>query len=69
MQQARAAFQAVLDGATGVLPPAVAGASIGLVNGAGNLGGTVGPYFFGYIRELTGSFTTAPGGISLIVAS
>jgi MFS family permease len=56
---------------TEVLPPAVAGVGIGLVNGAGNLGGTVGPYFFGYIRELTGSFTIAltMAGISLIIAS
>jgi len=39
-----------------------------LVNGAGNLGCTVGPYIFGYIRELIGSFTTALtiDGISLI---
>jgi MFS family permease len=56
---------------TEVLPPAVAGVGIGLVNGAGNLGGTVGPYFFGYIRELTGSFTMAltTAGISLIIGS
>jgi cyanate permease len=56
---------------TEVLPPAVAGVGIGLVNGAGNLGGTVGPYFFGYIRDLTGSFTVAltVGGISLIIGS
>jgi sugar phosphate permease len=56
---------------TEVLPPAVAGVGIGLVNGAGNLGGTVGPYFFGYIRDLTGSFTLAltVGGISLIIGS
>jgi MFS family permease len=42
---------------TEVLPPAVAGVGIGLINGAGNLGGTVGPYFFGAVRDLTGSFT------------
>jgi nitrate/nitrite transporter NarK len=56
---------------TEVLPPAVSGVGIGLVNGAGNLGGTVGPFFFGYIRELTGSFTLAliVGGISLIIGS
>lgn len=56
---------------TEVLPPAVAGVGIGLVNGAGNLGGTVGPYFFGFVREWTGSFTLAltAGGISLIVGS
>lgn len=56
---------------TEVLPPAVAGVGIGLINGAGNLGGTVGPWFFGRMREMTGSFTLAltVGGISLIVGS
>jgi MFS family permease len=56
---------------TEVLPPAVAGVGIGLVNGAGNLGGTVGPYFFGFVREWTGSFALAltAGGISLILGS
>lgn len=56
---------------TEVLPVSVAGVGIGLINGAGNLGGTVGPYFFGYIRSATGSFTLAltVGGISLILGS
>ena len=56
---------------TEVLPPAVAGVGIGVINGAGNLGGTVGPYFFGYVRGVTGSFTLAltAGGISLILGS
>lgn len=56
---------------TEVLPTAVAGVGIGLINGAGNLGGTVGPYFFGYIRGVTGSFALAlsVGGISLILGS
>jgi nitrate/nitrite transporter NarK len=56
---------------TEVLPPTVAGVGIGIVNGAGNLGGTVGPYFFGFVRELTGSFNLAlaVGGLSLILAS
>lgn len=54
-----------------VLPPAVAGAGIGLINGAGNLGGTVGPWFFGVVRDTTGSFDVAltVGGIFLIGAS
>lgn len=53
------------------LPPAVAGVGIGLINGAGNLGGTVGPYFFGAVRDATGSFSVAltVGGISLILGS
>jgi MFS family permease len=56
---------------TEALPPTVAGVGIGIVNGAGNLGGTVGPYFFGFVRELTGSFNLAlaVGGLSLILAS
>jgi nitrate/nitrite transporter NarK len=56
---------------TEVLPPAVVGVGIGLINGAGNLGGTVGPYFFGYVRTVTGSFTLAltVGGLSLILGS
>jgi sugar phosphate permease len=54
-----------------ILPVVVAGVGIGLINGAGNLGGTVGPYFFGYLRTATGSFSTAllVGGLSLIAAS
>jgi MFS family permease len=54
-----------------VLPPAVAGVGIGLINGTGNLGGTVGPYFFGAVRDATGSFTLALtiAGISLILGS
>ncbi len=56
---------------TEVLPPAVAGVGIGLINGAGNLGGTVGPWFFGVAKQWTGSFTLAltAGGISLILGS
>lgn len=53
------------------LPPAVAGVGIGLINGTGNLGGTVGPYFFGTVRDATGSFSLAltVAGISLILGS
>jgi MFS family permease len=56
---------------TEVLPPAVAGVGIGLINGAGNLGGTAGPWFFGVVRDTTGSFTLAltVAGVSLIVGS
>ena len=54
-----------------VLPISVAGVGIGLINGAGNLGGTVGPIVFGYVRDTTGSFNAAltAGGIALIGAS
>jgi MFS family permease len=56
---------------TEVLPPSVAGVGIGLINGAGNLGGTAGPWFFGVVRDTTGSFTLAltVAGVSLIVGS
>jgi hypothetical protein len=39
-------------------------AGVGIVNGAGNLGGTVGPYFFGAVREVTGSFAQSRGHAS-----
>jgi sugar phosphate permease len=54
-----------------ILPVAVSGVGIGLINGAGNLGGTVGPYFFGVLKTATGSFSLALmlGGVSLIVGS
>jgi MFS family permease len=56
---------------TEILPPAVAGVGIGLINGAGNLGGTVGPYFFGAVHTATGSFSLAlfVAGLSLILGS
>ncbi len=56
---------------TGLLPPAVAGVGIGLINGAGNLGGTVGPYFFGTLRTEFGDFklALAAAGVSLILSS
>jgi sugar phosphate permease len=54
-----------------ILPIAVSGVGIGLINGAGNLGGTVGPYFFGVLKSATGSFSLALmlGGVSLIVGA
>lgn len=54
-----------------VLPPAVVGVGIGLINGAGNLGGTVGPYFFGVVKTHTGSFSIAlaAAGISLMLSA
>jgi len=56
---------------TELLPPAVAGVGIGLINGAGNLGGTVGPYFFGVLRTEFGDFklALAAAGVSLILSS
>jgi sugar phosphate permease len=54
-----------------ILPPAVAGAAIGLINGAGNLGGAVGPYFFGVVKTHTGDFALAlaAAGVSLILSA
>src|ERR1019366_4258476 len=42
---------------TAFLSESAAAASIGLINSVGNLGGFVGPYFVGLLRNLTGSFT------------
>jgi MFS family permease len=54
-----------------VLPASVAGVGIGLINGVGNLGGTVGPYFFGVVKTHTGSFSLAleAGGVSLLLSA
>ncbi|MGN6287110.1 MAG: MFS transporter [Afipia sp.] len=54
-----------------ILPPALAGAAIGLINGAGNLGGAIGPYFFGVVKTHTGHFTVAfaVAGLSLILSA
>ena len=54
-----------------VLPPSVVGVGIGLINGAGNLGGTVGPYFFGVVKTHTGSFSIAlaAAGVSLMLSA
>ena len=51
-----------------VLPASVAGVGIGLINGVGNLGGTVGPWFFGIAKTQTSSFSLALaiGGASLL---
>jgi ACS family tartrate transporter-like MFS transporter len=42
---------------TGMLNESAAAASIGLINSVGGLGGFVGPYFVGYLRTLSGSFS------------
>ncbi|MGY2048056.1 MFS transporter [Methylobacterium sp. JK268] len=43
--------------ATEELPPATAAASIAAINATGNLGGFLGPYLIGVIKDATGSFT------------
>jgi len=54
-----------------VLPARVVGVGIGLINGVGNLGGTIGPYFFGVVKTQTGSFSMAlaVGGVSLLLSA
>ncbi|MDH2386793.1 MFS transporter [Bradyrhizobium sp. CER78] len=54
-----------------VLPATVAGVGIGLINGFGNLGGAVGPYFFGVVKTHTGNFSLAlaAGGASLLLSA
>lgn len=42
--------------ASRVLPVALAGGAMGLINALGNLGGYVGPYLGGYLQDRTGSF-------------
>jgi sugar phosphate permease len=44
---------------TTFLSGAAAAGAIGLINSAGNIGGFVGPYITGWIKEKTGSFTGA----------
>ena len=43
--------------ATEQLPPVAAAASIAAINSVGNLGGFLGPYLIGAIKDATGSFT------------
>jgi nitrate/nitrite transporter NarK len=51
---------------TAFLSESAAAASIGLINSVGGLGGFVGPYFVGYLRNRTGSF--AASMVFMIVA-
>jgi ACS family tartrate transporter-like MFS transporter len=44
---------------TAMLSESAAAASIGLINSVGGLGGFVGPFFVGYLRTLTGSFSVS----------
>ena len=50
---------------TAILAESAAAASIGLINSVANLGGFAGPFFIGYLRTQTNSFT--PGLILLLV--
>lgn len=54
-----------------VLPASVAGVGIAVINGIGNLGGFAGPFAFGAIRSVTGSFALALSlaGLALMVSA
>jgi ACS family tartrate transporter-like MFS transporter len=45
-----------------------AAAGIALINSVGNIGGFVGPYLLGYLKDLTASFTVGLVTIGAIVA-
>ena len=45
---------------------ALAGAGFAWINSIGNLGGTVGPYYVGYMKDLTGSFAGGLYGLALL---
>ena len=46
-----------------------AAAGIALINSVGNIGGFVGPYILGYVRDTTGSLTGGLVGIGAILAA
>jgi MFS transporter, ACS family, tartrate transporter len=45
---------------------ALAGAGFAWINSIGNLGGTVGPYYVGYMKDLTGEFAGGLYGLALL---
>jgi ACS family tartrate transporter-like MFS transporter len=45
---------------------ALAGAGFAWINSIGNLGGTVGPYYVGYMKDVTGSFAGGLYGLALL---
>jgi MFS family permease len=45
---------------------ALAGAGFAWINSIGNLGGTVGPYYVGYMKDLTGDFAGGLYGLALL---
>jgi ACS family tartrate transporter-like MFS transporter len=55
---------------TEILSASAAAASVGMINGVGSIAGFAGPYAFGYLRTLTGSFAVglAVLGISAFAA-
>lgn len=45
---------------------ALAGAGFAWINSIGNLGGTIGPYYVGYMKDLTGEFAGGLYGLALL---
>src|SRR3974377_678503 len=45
---------------------ALAGAGFAWINSIGNLGGTVGPYYVGYMKDVTGNFAGGLYGLALL---
>ncbi|HIJ60492.1 MAG TPA: MFS transporter, partial [Nitrospirae bacterium] len=52
---------------TSFLAGSAAAGGIALINSIGNLGGFIGPYLVGVIKEMTGSFKYALTALSLII--
>ena len=50
------------------LSASAAAAGIAQINAIGNIGGFVGPYLLGYVRDATGSFTIGLVGVGAILA-
>lgn len=52
------------------VPPAAIGVGFGMINGIGNLGGALGPYLGGALKDRTGSLTlsAAAFGLAVIIA-
>ncbi len=50
---------------TEILSASAAAASVGLINGVGSVAGFAGPYAFGYLRTITGSFTVGLAVLSV----
>ena len=53
--------------ATGVVRGVGAAAGIALINSVGNIGGFVGPYLLGYVRDTTGSFAAGLISVGIIL--
>ena len=53
--------------ASGSLTGATAARGIALINAVGNLGSGVGPYWIGYMRDVTGGFRAGLYGVALLI--